>query len=736
MKKSILIFCFSCLFFTALFAQDKNEKDTIKYNFNELIISASKFEEKKYEVPQPVQGIKLKQIEQTNAQNSGDLLVATGTVLSQKSQAGGGSPIIRGFEANKVLIVVDGVRMNNAIFRAGHLQNVMSIDNSMIEKAEIVFGPGSVVYGSDAFGGVMHFQTKKPVFAEGDNKFAFTGNAFTRYATANHEKTGHLDFSLGGKKFSSLSSITFSDFEDLRQGNIRKDSLTDVWKRKYFVKRINGTDALVINDDVNRQVYSGYSQFDILQKFSFKQSDKISHHLNFQYSTTSDLPRYDRLTEPKGAGLSNAEWYYGPQERLLGSYRIDLSNENSIYSNAQVILAYQDIKESRNQRKFGKDNLAHRNEQVNVVSLNADFKKGLEKHTLKYGVEVTYNNVISTAENENIVSGEISPLDTRYPDGGSTVFSAATFITDSWKLNERSRISAGLRYNHVGLKSVFKDTTFFPFPFTEAKQNNDALTGNIGYIFSPGKDWHFSLLGSTGFRSPNVDDMSKVFESGAGTLVVPNPNLKPEYIYNGELGISKVIAGKVNLEASAWYSYITNVIVTQPFKLNGNETIVYNGDTSRVVASQNAQTAYITGVSGKLEAHLTSWLVLNSAITYTYGRIFSDTGQVPLDHMPPIFGRTGLQFNYKKLNAEVYSFYNTEKKLVDYRLGAEDNEAYATATGMPAWWTLNARVSYSFGSNVTLQAALENIMDTNYRVFASGISSAGRNFIVTLRVKL
>jgi hemoglobin/transferrin/lactoferrin receptor protein len=579
MKNHILLL-FTILLFSPLVKAQ--ETDTLKHNFNEVVISASKFEEKKYDIPQPVQSITLKQIEQTNAQNAGDLLVSTGTVLAQKSQAGGGSPIIRGFEANKVLIVVDGVRMNNAIFRGGHLQNVMTIDNSMLERAEIVFGPGSVVYGSDAFGGVMHFQTKKPVFAEGEESFTFKGSAYTRYATANHEKTGHLDFSLGGKKFASLTSFTYSDFDDMRQGNIRKDSLSDVWKRRYYVQRINGADVLVGNDDPNVQKFSGYSQYDILQKFSFKQSDKVTHNLNFQFSNSSNLPRYDRLTDPKGAGLSNAEWYYGPQQRLMGSYRLDLSGENALYSNAQVILAYQDIKESRNQRKFGNDNLAHRYEHVNVYSLNADFKKDLEKHTVKYGIEVTYNNVASTAENENIVTGEITPLDTRYPNGGSTQFAAAAYITDSWKISEKSKLSAGLRYSLIGLKSSFDDKTFFPFPFDEAKQNNDALTGNIGYIFSPGKDWHLSVLGSTGFRSPNIDDMAKVFESGNGTLIIPNPDLKAEYVYNGELGISKVIARKVKVEASGWYSYITNAIVTKPFTLNGEETIVFNGDTSAV----------------------------------------------------------------------------------------------------------------------------------------------------------
>ncbi|PIY07319.1 MAG: TonB-dependent receptor, partial [Bacteroidetes bacterium CG_4_10_14_3_um_filter_31_20] len=203
------------------------------YSIDEVVISASKFEEKRKDVVQPIQVIKPKELAFMNQPTTADVLQNTGNVLMQKSQLGGGSPIIRGFETNKVLIVIDGVRMNNAIYRGGHTQNIITLDNSIMDKIEIVFGPGSVVYGSDALGGVMHFYTKNPLLSD-TSKMLVKANAYTRYSTACNEKTGHVDFNLGWKKFASLTSFTYSDFGDLRQGANRNPLYGDWGKRTFY----------------------------------------------------------------------------------------------------------------------------------------------------------------------------------------------------------------------------------------------------------------------------------------------------------------------------------------------------------------------------------------------------------------------------------------------------------------------------------------------------------------------
>ena len=130
-------------------------------NLSEVVVSASKWEQKREEVPNKITSIDVKEISYQNSQTTADLLGNTNEVFVQKSQMGGGSPMIRGFSANSVLLVIDGVRMNNAIYRSGNLQNIISLDPNIIENAEIIFGPGSIIYGSDALGGVMDFHTQK-----------------------------------------------------------------------------------------------------------------------------------------------------------------------------------------------------------------------------------------------------------------------------------------------------------------------------------------------------------------------------------------------------------------------------------------------------------------------------------------------------------------------------------------------------------------------------------------------
>ena len=129
---------------------------------DEYVISASKYRESSMIIPYMVDVIEDHTLMEATGFTAADILEETGNILVQKTQGGGGSPILRGFEANKVLLVVDGVRLNNAIYRNGHLQNSITIDNAVLERTEVIFGPSSVMYGSDALGGVVHYFTKDP----------------------------------------------------------------------------------------------------------------------------------------------------------------------------------------------------------------------------------------------------------------------------------------------------------------------------------------------------------------------------------------------------------------------------------------------------------------------------------------------------------------------------------------------------------------------------------------------
>ncbi|HYW96748.1 MAG TPA: TonB-dependent receptor, partial [Bacteroidales bacterium] len=501
---------------------------------DEFVISATKSRENKKNIPYMVDALDATGISESLSQSSADLLLATGNIAVQKSQGGGGSPIIRGFEANKILLVIDGVRMNNAIYRSGHLQNAITIDNAILDRVEVIFGPTSLIYGSDALGGVIHYYTKDPVLAGDTGRYTFRATAYTSYATANTAKTGHLDFTNGFKNLGFLSSITYKDLGDIRMGRNKNPFYGDYGELLHYAARRNGRDTTLANPDPFLQLNTGYKQLDLLQKVKYTPSQYFDLILNLQYSTSSNIGRYDELKNYSGDRMKYAEYYYGPQNRFFGSLKSVVKKHNFMFTNATTTLAYQRIDEDRITRKFGVDDKRYQLEDVDVYSLNVDMLKLLrDDDRLNYGVEVTYNNVTSTARYRNIITGLQLPAETRYPDGGSYAATSGLYLNYKFVPNANYILSAGARY-HYGLYH----SEFIPggiLPYNNISINNGALTGSLSMVYHPGKKWQINAIASSGFRNPNIDDYGKI-RAKDGMVTVPNPDLKPEYSYNLELG--------------------------------------------------------------------------------------------------------------------------------------------------------------------------------------------------------
>ncbi len=757
MKKIfLLLVCASAFSYTQ--AQE-NPRDTIAKELEEVVISASKFPEKKLNVAQRIDVISSKFISRVNAQNTGDLLINTGNVFVQKSQQGGSSPVIRGFEASRVLLVVDGVRMNNLIYRSGHLQNAITVDQNMLESMEVLYGPASTIYGSDALGGVVHFRTKVPKLAVDGKSFSVSGNSFTRYSTANEEKSVHADINLGWKKFAWLQSYTYSDFGDVKMGSNYAAKYPTFGKRDSFVTHINGVDTVLKNPDTRVQKFSGYKQWDLLQKFLFKQSEKVSHVLNIQYSNTTNVPRYDRLQDKRNGTLRYADWYYGPQTRFFGSYNLSILKAG-FFDAISANINYQDIAESRNTRELKRyDRLDARKEKVNVWGFVVDTRKTWKDHELTVGADGQLNDLKSTASRTNIRTGVVSKLDTRYPDGKNKMNNLGIFAQHIYKFKNRKFVmNDGIRFQTINMRSTLVDTALLlHLPYTEIKQDNFTVTGNAGLIYLPKAGTKISFNFSTGFRAPNIDDLAKIFESStsARQLVVPNPNIKPEKTFNIDLGLNQNIGKNFRFEVSGFYTWFRDALVKAPFQLNGQDSVVYYGVKSQVLANTNANKAFLYGFSTSLFAGFAKHFTFTSTLTYTEGKFETDNTKnssvyekqpdgayklvskkvstKPLDHIPPVFGKTSMSYQHKEILAEVYALYNGWKHLDKFNADGEDNAQYATADGMPSWMTLNFRSAYTIKKQITIQFAVENILNRNYRYFASGFSAPGRNFILAVR---
>ena len=703
---------------------------------DEVVVSGTRWRQSTANIPSKITTISPREVEIQNPQTAADLLGVSGQVFIQKSQQGGGSPMIRGFSTNRLLYTVDGVRMNTAIFRGGNIQNVINLDPFATENTEVLFGPGSVIYGSDAIGGVMSFQTLTPQLSL-DDKPLISGKGVARYSSASNEQTGHFDVNIGWKKWALVTSFSSWDYDHLRQGSNGPDD----YLKGTYVQRIDSVDRIITQDDELLQRPSAYSQINLMQKVRFKPNENWDFQYGFHYSETSPYGRYDRHNRTNNGIARYAEWDYGPQKWMMNNLTINHSAETGFYDEMSVRLAYQEFEESRISRDLNNPNREIREEYVDAYSVNADFTKiTSSNNTVFYGVEYVLNDVSSVGTDENIDTGVLMPGPARYPNSSWT--SIAAYINDEYRVGEKVSLQAGLRYNHFILDSDFSNNLdFYPFPFTEAEIDNGALTGSLGAVYRPTDTWVIKTNFGTAFRAPNVDDVGKVFDSEPGAVVIPNPDLEAEYAYNVDLGVAKVIGNSIKVYGTAYYTILENAMIRRDFQLAGQDSIVYDGDLSQVQALQNAARSNVYGIQAGIEVKLPLGFSFDTDLNWQVGEDEEEDGSVsPSRHASPFFGVSRLSYQHEKLNLEFYAQFQGERSHDDlapserakdeiYALDANGN------TFAPAWYTLNIKALYNLSETFKITAGVENLTDQRYRPYSSGISGPGRNFILALRAE-
>lgn len=710
----------------------------LSISLGQAVVSGTRWNQSSLEQPSMIRSIRTREVVLQNPQTAADLLSANGDVFIQKSQQGGGSPMIRGFATNRLLYSVDGIRMNTAIFRGGNIQNVISLDPFAIENTEVLFGPGSVLYGSDAVGGVMAFTTLRPRFSSND-EIRTGGKAVLRYSSANGEQTAHFSVNAGGRRWAALTSFTTSDYGDLRMGRHGPDEYLRLWN----VSRIDSVDRVVANPDPLVQTPTGYVQTNLMQKIRFAPRGvhgKLNFDYAFHYSTTTDNPRYDRLIELRNGQPREAEWYYGPQVWMMNSLSTEYVAKHRAFDKLRLRLAHQQFEESRVSRRFNSVNRSIQTEDVTAWSANLDFLKSLSnRFQLTYGAEGVLNEVGSTAERENITSGERSKAASRYPQ--ADWISLGVYATGTKTFEGGLTLQAGVRYNTFEIDADFRgNAEFFPLPVLETQFQAAAVTGNIGMVYAVNDRRTLSLNLASGFRAPNVDDIGKFFDSAPGIVVVPNPDIKAERAYNAEIGYAQIFGESVKLDFAAYYTLLEDALVRRPTTLNGQDSIIYLDQLSQVQAIQNGAIATVYGFQAGIEVKLGRGWSFNSKINWQRGDEELDDGSTSASrHAAPWFGLTRLDYEMGKLNLQLNARYSgsvapdrmpfEERDKPHLYLTNAEGEVYA-----PAWYTLNFRALVKLNDLFHLTAGIENITDRRYMPYSSGLVAAGRNVVMAVRV--
>jgi hemoglobin/transferrin/lactoferrin receptor protein len=715
LKLTILL----CICLKLASAQTDSLKET---SLPEFSVVGSKFEQQKKDELHQISQISKLEISNQHTPNTANLLEKTGSAYVQYSQNGGGSPVLRGFEGNKILLILDGVRVNNAIFRGGHLQNILRIDQNALSAVEILYGPGTVMYGSDALGGVVYLRSTEPSF----DKDKLEG--FFRYGSNNREKTFNLNYNKAFKKLAFYSNITVTDLEHIRLGKKFKSGYEGFGLVPTFV---GPKDSIIRNNNPYAVPFSAYSQYNFLQKVKYN-GQKLSHNLNLQYTVSSEVNRNDRLSERNSNGLPVfAQWNYGPEKYFFSLYSFQTKIRKKAFDVLSFSSSAQNFKESRINRTYKSSRQKNQLENVWAYTQNIDAKKTFKNSSLNYGAEFVLNKIYSKAFFKDINNELLSLAETRYPNGGSSTRSLAAYFNANQKIKENLMFNAGFRYSNNYLNARLIQNEIFKYPFTDITQKNSSVSYSAGFKYIITKERSVNILVSRAFRSPNIDDLTKIYESTNRRLVVPNSDIKTEFVHNLEVNTLQKI-GKLTLEAAIYRSFYENIIVIDSFKYENQSKLLFNNIVYDVFASQNKEKASITGAQASLIFDLNNVLRFSSSLSFNRGRYKNGEN---LDHIPPLFGKTQVLLNLKKWNFDFNLRYNGAKKLNYYAINGEDNVQFASPDGSLAWLSTNFFVDYKLNENWVLQGAVDNIFDINYRTFSSGISAPGRNMLGSIRFK-
>lgn len=654
--------------------------------------------------------IKIVSEESSAKKSTTEILSKNTNITIQESQPGGGSPNFRGLEANRLLLIVDGLSLNNTIYRSGHLQNSSTINPFFIESFSIATGPSSIGFGDGAIGGAILFSTISPKILKNASHALHQ-----QYETSSNAVSLNYKANYSTQKLAFVSGISMRSVGNLKMGRGRMHGYLN-WGNEESISK------------GREQLYTNYDQFDLIHKTFFKINLNTDILLNTQYSTSSNINRFDKLNDVANGIQKYSHWYYGPQNRFLQTLKLNSTKTNIFYDKLQVIFGFQNVTESRHHKKSNDSLLSNRFESVNIYDVSLNFNKLIFLSNLSYGFGGR-KQIVTSSANKEAENKSLSYNTTRYPDGGSDVIDLFLYSQFDIAILKNLNLYLGGRLNYNKLNALFTDTQTYHFPFSQIRNENYSFVNSILINYKIKHASRISLAFYSGFRNPNLDDLGKVFSKNDIYVIVPNSNLSPEKSKNIELGFNSHIFNDFKFNFTIFNTIINDAISRENGQLNGQDSIFYDGEKMKIQMNKNIKSINISGLNFAYTYTIHKNLLLASSCNYILGKTSKN---YPVAHIPPFNANLNIEYIAKKNKLKFNLHYNGWKKVENYDLAGIDNLEEATIDGTPSWYTINLYYSYKLDDNFTCSLGIKNIFDMHYKTFGSGLSASGRNFILSL----
>ncbi len=621
-------------------------------------------------------------------------------VLVQQTGRGQASIFMRGVTGQQVLILVDGIRVNNSTLRGGPNQNASMFDPGSIERIEVIRGSQSTMWGGDAIGGVVNIVTRTANPNRGD----YTGLNFTQTLSSADDGTysrGNLEGWVGRNGL--FTGGSYLDVANLDRGG-----------------------------GLGPQPGTEYSQYAADLKYNFIVSDDDLLTMVFQHFEQQDVPRSDRFAPFVSQNIPSATarpTYFDPQQRDLIYARLQGNGYNAFYDTYTHTASWQRNKEGNNELNGAQLTVGEFD--VNTLGYTLTLTKDFEQFgTLSYGGDYyndQINSVRSRRSNINNPNSQFVPVPSAQYPNDATYDRAGVYASWDLQVTERLNVLSGVRYENVtagGTPLVtLNGVGNTPFPFERTYQD---WVGSAGFVYEIDPTLNFVGGVYEGFRAPTIDDLTgdKTFlQSAVNVPTVGSLNVQPEHSLTYEVGF-KLDTDRFRGSVYQWWMNLDDYITRVP---DANNVVVL-GNSNAALHGTELAGEYL--FDERWSAYGNFW--------YTWGND-TDTGDI-FPRIPPTQGTTGIRWRDDTRNTyvDLYSWMVASVDADHYPTSLFNGQGQVTDARFPTggtagYATLNLRMGHTFGEYEQHRVAvtLYNMTDKYYRVLGSSVDGEGFNALLT-----
>ncbi|MCK4656782.1 MAG: TonB-dependent receptor [candidate division Zixibacteria bacterium] len=652
-----------------------------------ITVTATRFREDEFALPTAVSITSREVFTERSSSTTSELLREEPGILVQKTTAGHGAPIVRGLIGKHVLLLYDGIRLNKPTFRFGANQYLNTVNHETLDKIEVVRGPSSVMYGSDAIGGVVNLVPRTLEMGSGTS--SFVPEMRTSYSTADDGKDLYAGFVASLGSFRSSVGATYKYRGDLRAGG-----------------------------RVGRQSPTGWDEFGLGSRTACIIDKNKSLVFDLIATRQNRVPRYDKYI------CGDFEQYtYDPQDRDLLALTYNAGMPNSVIHSIKCNISYQRETEGRTKQKTNSSIITQDRDRVITRGGYLQMSSLLvSRHWLSFGCEF-YDDKINS-ERIQIQNGDSISDRPAFPDN-SGYRSVGLFARDEYSLSTVLRMILGLRYSRYRVESPLGE------PFGDLEETYSDLTGSLALTCRIVPELNLVGRWSQGFRAPNLNDVAVLKYSSSG-VDAPSSGLKPEISNNFEIGV-KMRRDNLSGSLFCFYNRLSDLIDRVPGTYDGKDFFDENGNGVRdpseydIYQRRNVGESDIYGFEMDNVVTLSDAWEMRANCFWTHGE--NRTDDEPLSRIPPLMGMLAVRVK-PGTTYWIEAFCRAAGS--QRRLSARDiDDTRIDNNGTPSWVTLNLRSKITVG-NLSFNVALENIADATYKEHGSGVCSPGRNLTLTV----